>query len=455
VKTAMSMMACLLHTSPPMGDHMHCAKRKDGAWRATLKSRSGAQPCMRQGLSGERGAVLVKVAIAMLVLIGTTAWVVDFGMLMMSRNQVQNAADAGALAGATSLAFDNFTDRTATGPAKVAAQRFAQSNNVFSAAPDVNIDTDVTFVPCPDDPDPPPIAETPCIRVDAYRNQARDNPIPMVFGQAVGLTEQGVRGTATAMAAAANATSCLRPWAVIDRWWEASAGRLSIDGDTFDLSQGDYYVPGDPGPGTGYTIADVGTQFTIKSPPPGQGGNVISAGWFRGIDIPRVDTNSMGGGALGPNIVSCAGYPSTYASPDTVCPNSIVGKDEAIMWAAQGCYRVQTGSMAGINRSNVNYLINQDSGAHWDGEGIAGSEFPPGASPRIVPIGILDISAYMAQDPNGGWPVVRLANIFGFFLEYADNHQVVGRLVSMSGEYLTTGGNNGEASMLKTVMLVR
>jgi Flp pilus assembly protein TadG len=46
----------------------------------------------------------------MLVLIGITAWVVDHGILMMGRNEVQNAADAGALAGATSLAFDSFTN---------------------------------------------------------------------------------------------------------------------------------------------------------------------------------------------------------------------------------------------------------------------------------------------------------------------------------------------------------
>ena len=151
----------------------------------------------------------------MLVLIGITAWVVDFGMLMLSRNQVQNAADAGALAGATSLAFDSFTDRSTTGPARVAGQRFAQMNNVFSATPDVNIDTDVTFVPCPDDPDPPPIAETPCIRVDAYRNQARNNPIPMVFGRAVGLTAAGrTRHGDSDRGRCQCARNCLRPWAI-------------------------------------------------------------------------------------------------------------------------------------------------------------------------------------------------------------------------------------------------
>jgi Flp pilus assembly protein TadG len=448
-------MAQLLHRRTFM-DHIHSTERRDSL-QCNTSMPCSAQSCERSGLRGERGAVLVKVAIAMLVLIGITAWVVDHGILMMGRNEVQNAADAGALAGATSLAFDSFTNRTATGPAKVAAQRFALANEVLGEDPDVDIDTDVTFVPCPDDDDPPPIAETPCIRVDAYRNQARDNPIPMVFGQAVGLTEQGVRGTATAVAADANASSCLRPWAVVDRWWEMPENRYSIATDTFNPAEGDYYTPGDPGPGTGYTIADYGVQLTIKSPSNGQGGNIISPGWFQSIDIPRMDTTNWGANTYNANIRTCGGYPSTYASPDTVCPDSI-GNDEVVYWAARGCYRVTTGNMVGPTRDGVQYLIDQDPNALWVGGeadgGVDGSLFPPGESPRIVPIGILDIGHFMAQDPNGGWPVVRLGSILGFFIEGTKSGEVWGRLMSIPGESLTTGGNN-QGSFLKVVMLVR
>ena len=42
---------------------------------------------------------------------------IDVGMLMTARNQAQNSADAGALAGATALVFNDWDDRTATGPA--------------------------------------------------------------------------------------------------------------------------------------------------------------------------------------------------------------------------------------------------------------------------------------------------------------------------------------------------
>ena len=47
---------------------------------------------------------------------------------MGGRNQAQNAADAGALAGAIALAYDNFNDRTDTGPAKTFAYQTTQQN---------------------------------------------------------------------------------------------------------------------------------------------------------------------------------------------------------------------------------------------------------------------------------------------------------------------------------------
>ena len=70
-----------------------------------------------------------------------------------------------------------------------------------------------------------------CVKVDAFRNLARGNPLPVFFGSIVGLTNQGVRATATAQIISANMTDCLKPWAVIDRW------------DEFDGVEPDYPNP--------------------------------------------------------------------------------------------------------------------------------------------------------------------------------------------------------------------
>ena len=56
------------------------------------------------GAGGERGAIIVQAAIAMVVLVGFSAFVVDYGVLWLSREQAQDAADAGAMAGAMSRA---------------------------------------------------------------------------------------------------------------------------------------------------------------------------------------------------------------------------------------------------------------------------------------------------------------------------------------------------------------
>jgi hypothetical protein len=55
----------------------------------------------------ESGVVLVLVALLLVVFLGVGALVIDLGVLYVARNELQNAADAGALAGARDLYLDN------------------------------------------------------------------------------------------------------------------------------------------------------------------------------------------------------------------------------------------------------------------------------------------------------------------------------------------------------------
>src|SRR5688572_10846286 len=176
---------------------------------------------IRRRRDPERGAILIHVAIAIVVLIGFLTFVVDYGVMWVGRRQAQNAADAGALAGAVALAFDAgaWADRSETGPVRTAARQMAISNGVIGEAPDVVMATDVYFTDQPADMCPADAnGLTGCIRVDVYRNQERQNPLPSIFGQAFGLTAQGVRATATARVAVADSSDCLKPWAIPDKW---------------------------------------------------------------------------------------------------------------------------------------------------------------------------------------------------------------------------------------------
>lgn len=439
--------------------------------------------------SDERGAVLVHVAIAVIGLLALTALTFDMGIKWVGRSQAQNAADAGALAGAVALSFDDPDDLTDTGPAKQSAHRYALANFVVGESPDVNITTDVTFPPCPDG-----TTDT-CVKVDVYRNQARNNAIPTFFASLVGVPDQGVVATATAQVRTGNSTDCLKPWAVVDRWAEYVDPTASVDNFLPD-STFDRYRPVDTGPapryepdvytpptatspGTGWTVdGDYGEQFGLKTDAPGN--TTVSSGWFRSLDLPRRDTGNLGGDAYGANIVSCNGFPTSIAAPGTVCPepSAITSHEDKVYWAARGCVRVQTGVIQGQTISGIEEIFNRDPYARWsptmnDGlGGIANSCCTP--SPRIVPVAVMDVDAYLSTDPSGSGGVAKLVNIFGFFIEgmgdvapdgtiifdpndplRQQNHVVVGRLVTYPG--LSSGRSTitEDASFLRTIILVR
>jgi uncharacterized membrane protein len=58
------------------------------------------QSGMRRLPRHQRGAVAVVVGLMMVVLVGVAAFTVDFGRWLIVRNELQNGADASALAGA-------------------------------------------------------------------------------------------------------------------------------------------------------------------------------------------------------------------------------------------------------------------------------------------------------------------------------------------------------------------
>jgi Flp pilus assembly protein TadG len=59
--------------------------------------------CVRKIVSEQKGAVAIMVAISSIILLGMAAFVIDFGYSWATTNELQNAADAGALAGARAL----------------------------------------------------------------------------------------------------------------------------------------------------------------------------------------------------------------------------------------------------------------------------------------------------------------------------------------------------------------
>ena len=151
---------------------------------------------------------------------------IDHGMLFVARGQAQNAADAGALAGAISLLYN---PAEGTG-AEQAARHFAANNAIWgeaTAQPHIVVPTPP--IPCPDG-----IAA--CVRVDVMRgqpdraNQPHTNTFHTVFGNIVGINQQGTRATATAQVGRGNAVKCIKPWIVADKWIDNSGTGLNTTG---------------------------------------------------------------------------------------------------------------------------------------------------------------------------------------------------------------------------------
>jgi len=398
----------------------------------------------------ERGAVLIHVAVSLLVLTAISALTVDYGVMWASRAAVQTSADAGALAAAVHLMGDG-TDQTG---ARSEAITVGQANTVWAQAPDIQTG-DVNFIPCP-----PGTGGGTCVKVDAYRNQARNNPLPIFFGALVGVADQGVRSTATAQVTSGNAVTCIKPWIVADKW---------IEGDTPSWDQDDTFTPGvDTSANPGFKSPDdIGTELVLKAGTTGD----WSSGWTQEIDF-----GVTGSSAYQEALEGCPDWVPTV----TIWDPSYTCEEKTDADPTRGCISVKPGMSAGPTSSGVAAIIASDSTATWAGDHVAGGCMvthtcvnPNGVqiSPRVVPIALFDTADYVTQSAtcSGTNCVAKVTQIVGFFIQgmcndvyvspptYCGSHPdkaVVGRFMNYPGTYLGTGGSTTSQFSLM-VRLVR
>ena len=409
--------------------------------------------------SSERGAMLVHVAIMLIAVMAVSAFAIDFGVFWVSRRAAQNSADAAAMAGAVAMAYDDATDLSDTGPAKRSAYAMSQENQVWGEAPNVEISTDITFPVCPD-------GSNTCIRVDVFRNPDRGNALPMWFGQLAGIDEQGVRATATAQARVANATACLKPWIIPDKWQEIypTPGPWSPTTSVYQTHTGngnnrtplanpDQYRPPTDANMTGFrasgTPNDIGMEITLYAgpPPEQQPGGAVQPGWVYPV---RLNEDEPGGNVYMNNIQHCSG--------DVIRIGDML--------------RNETGVMIGPTFHGVDPLIAADASASWyDPDGVGGvpgrvvnscqdtascdTEYSPSEtqSPRVVQIPVFDVSAH-SQTPGSEW--MRVVNILGFFINSRQGNTITGFLTTFNG--MAAGGGDDiqdNAAFSHTVVLVR
>ena len=368
----------------------------------------------------ERGMTMAFVAIGFMAFLTATTLAIDVGMYMSARSQAQNGADAGALAGAIALAFNDFDNRNAGGPAVSAAISAAQANMMIGEAPSV-LPADVTF---PNDPAGHPTR----VKVSVYRNSERDNEIPTIFGKIFGVDSVNIAATATAEASKANAMTCVKPFMIPDRWSESS-GTFNPLSSTFRMydNQGnllppgsrDTYIPANQTGYTGYTDADRGTQLILRA---GSGNNIEPTA-YQSWSMPG--NNGLIGGEW-------------YRSNISGCNHTLISID-----LSNPLYLTQEpGNMVGPTNQGVDELIALDPSAHWDNSCrcVRGSNKP--ISPRVTPLPLYDPKKYAEGKANGRNADFWLANILGFFIDRRVGNQVYGYITPISG---IVNGNAGPA----------
>ncbi len=380
---------------------------------------------LRRLRDDESGMSYVFIGMGMMAFLSASMLAIDVGMLMTSRSQAQNAADAAALAGATALFYDDFDDRTASGPAVTSAMLAARSNDVMGADVSVRA-SDITF---PNDP----AGEPTRVRAVVQRSAARGNPLSTLVARFFGIVQSDVSAVATAEASRANAMTCVKPFTVPDRWIERQTPPWDPD-DTFDvydsknkpLANPDVYIDATQSGYTGYNAErDKGLLVRLKA----DGGTKLAPSTYQPWAIP----DSGGGNDYRWNIGNCN---------TTVMPFGFLMTQEP-------------GNMVGPTTQGMDDLIARDPNAYWDDvKNTVVSQMHP--SPRVVAIPLFDPMYYEEGKKNGRTADLKAVNYLGFFVEEMQGNQVVGRVTPIGGLRKGSGyGPAPEGAFPKVIRLVQ
>ena len=367
----------------------------------------------------DRGAILVHVAIALVALIGFSAFAIDYGVFLVARRQAQNAADAGALAGAVARIYDDPASPPASTTSGIVPENVLNivgSHRVWGVAPPAN--TVTIDYNCPG-------GSTDCVHVDVFRDGTNNSsPLSTFFLQMAGVGTQGVRAHAIAEVLGANSTGCMRPWFLIDRFIDNNSNGVYNNGDTFTAPG--YKVPD-----------DIGTQVTLHE-------NTSPSGYGQ-IDV------GSGTSAIRDAIRHCvSGTYQIGQIVDTKPGNSggqKHGIDDVMSWDPDATFNPSTGK------------IDDSCAPECTCDGDPLCPYGGRVSPRviIVPVCSPTEADCAAGGPNNG--KITITNFLSFFLDDYDDKgkiEIYATLIGAAGE-IDRGGPPAPANgtFLKVPVLIR
>ena len=367
-------------------------------------------------IADETGMSMVFVSVGFMAFFAATTLAIDVGLFMTARTQAQNAADAGALAGATALVFNDWDDRSPTGPAVTHAIAASKDNDVMGA--DVYVTPEEVEFPLD------PTGEANRVKVTVHRTAAHGNPVATYIARFFGTEAADIVATATAEASRANGMTCVKPFTIPDKWIEKQTAPWDGD-DTYDaydnrgvpLENPDIYIPADQPGYTGYNHeSNRGQRLVIRAAT----GQNITVSFYFSLTIGGVEGGLIGGDAYSWNIEHC---------------------NKTIMHWGEPLIQ-EPGAKEGPTIQGAEALMARDPGAYWDEatNTVKGSAFA--RSPRVFPIPLYDPPFYDSGKRNGRYADLKVANWIGFFLESVQGNGLWGRIIPIAG---IRDGNAGPA----------
>jgi hypothetical protein len=364
----------------------------------------------------DRGAILVHVAISLLALITFSAFTIDYGVFYVARGQAQNAADAGALSGAIARIYDDTSSPPSSISSGVVYENVVgavAANRIWGVSTPGNAVT--MDWNCPS-------GSTDCVHVDVYRDGTNNStPLSTFFLRLAGVNTQGVRAHAIAEVRGANATGCMRPWFLIDRYT--------------DVNGNDRYDGGDVYSGPGYRVPDdIGTQVLFHA-------NMSPSGYG------QVDVGS-GTADLNEAIRFCASGRYQIGQTVGTKPGGSNGQKhgvaDVLAWDPNATFNVSTGRV-------------ENSCAPSCGCDGGNCAYGGRISPRVMIIPVCSPTQADCRDggPNNG--EITITNFLSFFLDsYEEHHTIIhATLMGTGGEIVSGGAPPANGTFLKAPVLVR
>ncbi len=356
-------------------------------------------------LRDQTGSVVIMVVVTLIALFAFAVIAIDGAVLITSKAQLQSAADAAALAGASGLV---------EGSDDLAVQRAIEFSSYNRAVGEelaaVLIDAgDVTF------------PEVDVCRVRTHRTEATGDALRTYFLQVI--TPGRNSGDMSAVAAARGfdvcGSKCLKPWAIPDRWNDANGDGVLDDDEFYDPD------------GTGYTAPnDVGEQIILKV---GNPHTTVAPGIFYPVNYPPLDNEEgmkpLTGGAW-------------YREWISECEPYMIEEGDRL--------QLEPGNMVGPTMHGMEELIAQDPGARWDSgsQSIVNSAY--GVSPRVGLVPFFDPTLPPASGRN--W--VTVVKIGAFFIEnVGGGGEVTGRFIQITTAGVPCGYGLG-SSLVKGIVLI-